>query len=55
MGTQFLEALRNLVPLNALTEENLRTLAASTNVASFVRGTVLFREGDTEDFAIYHH
>jgi len=53
MGTQFLDALRNLVPLNALTEENLRTLAASTNVASFARDTVLFREGDTDDFAIY--
>ena len=53
MDPQILNALRNLVPLNALTEENLKTLAQTTLVESYAPGTTLFQEGDIDDVAVY--
>ena len=50
MSTQI---LRQFVPLNDLTEENLRELAGKTPVEQLPKGKSLFRKGDRDNYSYY--
>lgn len=47
------EILRQFVPLNDLTEENLRELAGKTPVEQLPKGKSLFRKGDRDNYSFY--
>jgi len=47
------DSLRNLIPVNSLTEDNFNELTASASVQDIPAGTVLFKEGDTDHQSIY--
>ncbi|MEZ5542191.1 MAG: cyclic nucleotide-binding domain-containing protein [Pseudomonadota bacterium] len=47
------EILRDLIPLNALTEERFRELATSLTITDVNAGSYLFGEGDTDNRSIY--
>lgn len=47
------DQLRNLIPVNSLTDDNFNELAASTSVQTVPADTVLFREGDTDHQSVY--
>lgn len=50
MSTQ---VLRQFVPLNELTQENLRDLAQKTPIEKLAKGKALFHKGDTDNFSYY--
>jgi len=47
------DALKNLIPIDSLTPDNFDELAAKTRVERVSAGTVLFKQGDTDNRAIY--
>lgn len=50
MSTQL---LRQFVPLNELTQENLRDLAQKTPIEKLGKGKALFHKGDTDNYSFY--
>lgn len=50
MSTQ---VLGQFVPLNELTQENLRDLAQKTPIERLVKGKALFRKGDEDNYSYY--
>jgi CRP-like cAMP-binding protein len=50
-----LDRLRTLVPLDALAAEGLQQLAEGAQLERYPAGTVVFREGDTDNDFIYLH
>lgn len=48
-----MDALKNLVPINALAPGNFEELAAATRIEQVAAKTVLFKQGDTDTQAIY--
>lgn len=48
-----LSLLKNLVPLINLSDDNLKRLAKNLTIEELPQGTVLCREGDSDDDAIY--
>ncbi|MCW8829782.1 MAG: cyclic nucleotide-binding domain-containing protein [Gammaproteobacteria bacterium] len=50
MSTQVLE---KFVPLNELTQENLRDLASKTPIEKLPKGKALFRKGDRDNYSYY--
>ncbi len=47
------EVLRQFVPLNELTQENLRDIAEKTPIESLPKGKALFRKGDSDNYSYY--
>jgi CRP-like cAMP-binding protein len=47
------QILRQFVPLNDLTEENLREIASKTPVEQLPKGKTLFRKGDRDNYSFY--
>lgn len=47
------EILRDLIPLNALTDERFREIASSLSIMDVNAGSYLFGEGDTDNRSIY--
>lgn len=47
------EALRDLIPINTFSDENFEELAAKTRIEKVPKGTVIFREGESDNQAIY--
>jgi len=47
------EILRDLIPLNALTDERFREIASSLSILDVNAGSYLFGEGDTDNRSIY--
>ena len=45
--------LARLVPLDSLSEENFNDLVKNSSVEKYPAGTVLFKQGDVDRFAIY--
>lgn len=45
--------LANLVPLDSLSEENFNDLVRNSSVEKYPAGTVLFKQGDVDKYAIY--
>lgn len=45
--------LRNFVPLNELTVDNLRELSSKTSIESLVKGKAVFKSGDTDRTSVY--
>lgn len=45
--------LKNLVPLDSLSEKNFGDLVKNSHVEKYPAGTVLFKQGDTDKYAIY--
>jgi CRP-like cAMP-binding protein len=53
MASVDLARLRQFTPLHGLSDENLERLAQRIRVEDVPRGTVLFRQGDTDNDAVY--
>jgi len=47
------QVLGQFVPLNELTQENLRDLAHKTPIEKLPKGKALFRKGDTDNYSFY--
>ncbi len=47
------EVLRQFVPLNELTEENLRDIAEKTPIEQLLKGKALFHKGDSDNYSYY--
>lgn len=47
------DALKDLIPINALAPDNFNELAAATRIEQVTANTVLFNQGDTDNQAIY--
>jgi len=47
------EILRDLIPLNALTDDRFREIASSLSITDVNAGSYLFGEGDTDNRSIY--
>lgn len=48
-----LERLRNSIPLNSLSDNNLASLAQDSKIVSLGKGKVVFKEGDSDTLSIY--
>lgn len=53
MTALLLDTLRTLVPLNALSDENLQKLAGRTRVEEIAAGQTLFKQGEQDKWAFY--
>ncbi len=47
------EVLRQFVPLNELTQENLRDIAEKTPIENLPKGKALFHKGDSDNYSYY--
>jgi len=47
------DALKDLIPINSLAPDNFDELAAATRIEQVSAGTILFKQGDTDNQAIY--
>lgn len=53
MTVDLIDTLRALIPLNALSADNLRKLADRTRLEELAAGATLFKQGDTDKWAFY--
>lgn len=47
------QVLRQFVPLNELTSDNLQSLAQKTRIETLAKGKALFKRGDSDNFSFY--
>ncbi len=47
------QVLRQFVPLNELTQDNLQDLAQKTRIETLAKGKALFKRGDNDNFSFY--
>jgi CRP-like cAMP-binding protein len=47
------QVLRQFVPLNELTSDNLQSLAQKTPIETLAKGKALFKRGDSDNFSFY--